>query len=126
MKKVYSKSKEELFKELGVNKDGLNDTEVKSMEEKYGKNELVEGKKKSTFQVFLDQVVLHPVGADRSSFPISDQFIWIKGNFKAQVVVDHDLHSLSSCAFSFVLIDWFSVDTIFWTEAIAIDETTSF
>ena len=55
MKKVYSKSKEELFKELGVNKDGLNDTEVKSMEEKYGKNELVEGKKKSTFQVFLDQ-----------------------------------------------------------------------
>ncbi len=37
MKKVYSKSKEELFKELGVNKDGLNDTEVKSMEEKYGK-----------------------------------------------------------------------------------------
>ena len=55
MKKVYSKSKEELFKELGVNKDGLNDTEVKTMEEKYGKNELVEGKKKSTFQVFLDQ-----------------------------------------------------------------------
>ncbi len=55
MKKVYSKSKEELFKELGVNKDGLNDTEVKSTEEKYGKNELVEGKKKSTFQVFLDQ-----------------------------------------------------------------------
>ncbi len=45
MKKVYSKSKEELFKELGVNKDGLNDTEVKTMEEKYGKNELVEGKK---------------------------------------------------------------------------------
>ena len=38
MKKVYSKSKEELFKELGVNKDGLNDTEVKSMEEKYGEN----------------------------------------------------------------------------------------
>ena len=77
------------------------------------------------FQVFLDQVVLHPVGTDRSCFPISDQFIGIKSNFKAQVVVDHDLHSLSSCAFSFVLIDWFSVDPIFWTEAIAIDPTSS-
>ncbi len=55
MKKVYSKSKEELFKELGVNKDGLNSSQVQSMQEKYGKNELVEGKKKSTFQVFLDQ-----------------------------------------------------------------------
>ena len=77
------------------------------------------------FQVFLDQVVLHPVGTDRSCFPISDQFIWIKSNFKAQVVVNHDLHSLSSCAFSFVLINWFSVDPIFWTEAIAIDPTAS-
>ena len=77
------------------------------------------------FQVFLNQVVLHPVGTDRSCFPISDQFIWIKSNFKAQVVVDHDLHSLSSSAFSFVLIDWFSVDPIFWTEAIAIDPTAS-
>ena len=55
MKKVYSKSKEELFKELGVNKDGLNSTQVQSMKNKYGKNELVEGKKKSTFQVFIDQ-----------------------------------------------------------------------
>ncbi len=53
MKKVYSKSKEELFKELGVNKDGLNDTEVKSMEEKYGKNELVEGKKNLLSKYFL-------------------------------------------------------------------------
>ena len=78
------------------------------------------------FQVFLDQVVLHPVSTDRTCFSVSDQFIWIKGNFKAQVVVNHDLHSLSSSAFSFVLINWFAIDPIFWTEAIAIDPTASF
>ena len=78
------------------------------------------------FQVFLDQVVLHPVSTDRSCFSISNQFIRIKGNLKAQVVVNHDLHCLSSSAFSFVLINWFSIDAIFWTEAIAIDPTASF
>ena len=78
------------------------------------------------FQVFLDQVVLHPVSTDRTCFSVSDQLIRIKSNLKAQVVVDHDLHSFSSSAVSFVLINWFSIDPIFWTEAIAIDPTASF
>ena len=78
------------------------------------------------FQVFLDQVVLHPVSADRSSFSVGNQFIRIKSDFKAQVVVNHDLHSLSCGTVPFVLINWFAVDAFFWTPAIAINPSASF
>ena len=78
------------------------------------------------FQVFHDEVVLHPVSADRSSFPISNQFIRIKSDFKAQVVVNHDLHSLGCGTVPFVLVNWFTVDAFFWTPAVAINPSASF
>ena len=78
------------------------------------------------FQVFLDQVVLHPVSADRSSFSIGNQFIRIKGDFKAQVVVNHDLHSLSCGTVSFILVNGLAVDAFFWTPAVAINPSASF
>ena len=77
------------------------------------------------FQVFLDQVVLHPVSADRSSFSVGNQFIWIKGDFKAQVVVNHDLHSFGCSTVPFVLVNWFAVDAFFWTPAVAINPSAS-
>ena len=77
------------------------------------------------FQVFLDEVVLHPVGADRSSFTISNQFIRIECDFKAQVVVNHNLHSLSCSTVPFIFINWFTVDAFFWTPAVAINPSAS-
>ncbi|WP_461810317.1 cation-translocating P-type ATPase [Faecalimonas sp.] len=55
MKKYYQLSAEEVRIEINGKLDPLTDEEVLKHQEKYGKNELVEGKKKSTFQVFLEQ-----------------------------------------------------------------------
>lgn len=54
-KKFFTQTGEETLKELSATSKGLTSTEVESRLEKYGKNQLDEGKKKSIFQKFLDQ-----------------------------------------------------------------------
>ncbi len=53
--KVYQNSKESLFQMFSSTPDGLKEEEARQSAQKYGKNELVEGKKKGTFRVFLEQ-----------------------------------------------------------------------
>ena len=53
--KFYQLSKEETRKKVNGQQEPLTDQQVMEHQEKYGKNELVEGKKKSTFQIFLEQ-----------------------------------------------------------------------
>lgn len=55
MKQYYRQSAEEVRSEINGGSSPLTDAEVKANQEKYGFNELVEGKKKSTFQIFLEQ-----------------------------------------------------------------------
>ena len=55
MDKFYQLSKEETRKKVNDQQEPLTDQQVREHQEKYGKNELVEGKKKSTFQIFLEQ-----------------------------------------------------------------------
>ena len=55
MDKFYQLSKEDTRKKVNGQKEPLTDQQVREHQEKYGKNELVEGKKKSTFQIFLEQ-----------------------------------------------------------------------
>lgn len=55
MDKFYQLSKEETRKKVNGQQEPLTDQQVMEHREKYGKNELVEGKKKSTFQIFLEQ-----------------------------------------------------------------------
>lgn len=55
MDKFYQLSKEETRKKANGQQEPLTDQQVREHQEKYGKNELVEGKKKSTFQIFLEQ-----------------------------------------------------------------------
>ena len=55
MDKFYQLSKEETRKKVNGQQEPLTDQQVMEHQEKYGKNELVEGKKKSTFQIFLEQ-----------------------------------------------------------------------
>lgn len=55
MDKFYQLSKEETRKKVNGQHEPLTDQQVREHQEKYGKNELVEGKKKSTFQIFLEQ-----------------------------------------------------------------------
>ena len=55
MDKFYQLSKKETRKKVNGQQEPLTDQQVREHQEKYGKNELVEGKKKSTFQIFLEQ-----------------------------------------------------------------------
>lgn len=55
MNRAYSKSKEDVLKELSTTIEGISTAEAKARIERYGKNEIQEGKRKSTFQVFLEQ-----------------------------------------------------------------------
>lgn len=56
MKKAYKKSITELSKDLNVDlSTGLNTDEVTKRQEQFGPNELKEGTKKTTIQVFLEQ-----------------------------------------------------------------------
>lgn len=55
MSQVYHKTKEELFKDLQSDQSGLTTSKAKSLLEVNGYNELVEGKKKSTLKIFLEQ-----------------------------------------------------------------------
>ncbi|GHN52122.1 cation-translocating P-type ATPase [Lactobacillus delbrueckii] len=55
MKDFYLQSKDEVLKEFKSSPNGLSSGEAKERLAKYGENALVEGKKKTVFQVFLDQ-----------------------------------------------------------------------
>lgn len=55
MKKYYQLSPEEVRMKVNGKLEPLTDEEVLKHQDQYGKNELVEGKKKSTFQIFLEQ-----------------------------------------------------------------------
>ena len=55
MEKYYQLSPEEVRMKVNGKLEPLTDEEVLKHQEQYGKNELVEGKKKSTCQIFLEQ-----------------------------------------------------------------------
>ena len=56
MSNWFNKTSEEVERELKTNiKTGLSDNEIKERQEKYGLNELAQGKKKSLFVKFLEQ-----------------------------------------------------------------------
>lgn len=55
MKKYYQLSGEETMREINGSTEPLTEDQVRQNQEKYGPNELVEGKKKSILQVFLEQ-----------------------------------------------------------------------
>ena len=55
MKQYYLQTKDEVLKEFKTGNDGLSTKQAEENLAKYGKNALVEGKKKTAFQVFLEQ-----------------------------------------------------------------------
>ncbi len=55
MKEIYQMSPEEILRQTNSNINGLSEEQVKAHREKYGWNELNEGKQKSVFQIFLEQ-----------------------------------------------------------------------
>ncbi|MBL1071417.1 cation-translocating P-type ATPase [Lactobacillus kitasatonis] len=55
MKQYYLQTKDEVLKEFKTSIDGLSTKQAEENLAKYGKNALVEGKKKTAFQVFLEQ-----------------------------------------------------------------------
>lgn len=55
MQQYYQMSGEEVFKKINGSTEPLTEEEIREHQEKYGPNELVEGKKKTTFQIFLEQ-----------------------------------------------------------------------
>ena len=54
--KWYSKTEEEVIKELNASRSGLSEKEAKARLEVYGPNVLPKGKQKNVFQVFLSQL----------------------------------------------------------------------
>lgn len=54
MKEAYRKTVDEIYSELGVDKDGLDLKKVIKLQKTQGKNELVEKNKKTKLQIFLD------------------------------------------------------------------------
>lgn len=55
MKAFYNQSADEVRQSINGSPAPLTDSRIKENQEKYGFNELVEGKKKSTLQIFLEQ-----------------------------------------------------------------------
>lgn len=55
MNDAFRKSKEEVLRSLHVTNQGLNTEEVQKRQQQYGFNELVEGHRKSTAEVFFEQ-----------------------------------------------------------------------
>ncbi|AUI74047.1 cation-translocating P-type ATPase [Lactobacillus helveticus] len=55
MKQYYLQTKAKVLEELKTSSDGLSSQQAKDNLAKYGKNALIEGKKKTTLQVFLEQ-----------------------------------------------------------------------
>ena len=55
MNDAYKKSIKEIYDELGITKNGLDNREVKTLQRINGKNILIEKAKKTKFQIFIDQ-----------------------------------------------------------------------
>lgn len=55
MKAYYNQSAEEVRQAVNGSQQPLSSTQVKANQEKFGMNELAEGRKKSTLQIFLEQ-----------------------------------------------------------------------
>lgn len=55
MKAYYQLSGEEVLKEVNGSTEPLSEEQVREHQQKYGPNELTEGQKKTTFQIFLEQ-----------------------------------------------------------------------
>ena len=55
MKNYYQLSGEETLKAINGSTEPLSEEQIRANQEKYGPNELVEGKKKSVLQIFLEQ-----------------------------------------------------------------------
>ena len=55
MKQYYLQTKAKVLEELKTGSGGLSSQQAKDNLTKYGKNALIEGKKKTTLQVFLEQ-----------------------------------------------------------------------
>ena len=55
MKEFYQMSENDVRLQINGGLEPLTDQQVKSNREKYGPNELAEGKKKSTLRIFLEQ-----------------------------------------------------------------------
>ena len=53
-KKVWQKTRVELFRDLEASESGLPSAEAASRLEKYGPNELQEGGRKSVLRIFLE------------------------------------------------------------------------
>ena len=53
MKEYYNYSSNEVRKQINNSYEPLTDKEVKQNQEKFGKNEIVEGKKKSRYYSFI-------------------------------------------------------------------------
>ena len=73
MKQYYLQTKDEVLKEFKTSIDGLSTKQAEENLAKYGKNALVEGKKKTAFQVFLEQfkdlmVIILSIAAVISAF----------------------------------------------------------
>lgn len=83
MAEFYQKSVEETLSQLEVSKDGIKSSEVENRRQQYGFNELEEGKRKSTVQVFFEQfkdflVIILLVAATISAFI---------GEFESSIVI---------------------------------------
>ena len=54
-KKIWQKTRAELFRDYGCSDEGLSDAEAKARFETHGPNELASGQQKSTLRIFLEQ-----------------------------------------------------------------------
>lgn len=83
MKKIYSKSLQELYQETGGKEKGLSNEEVIRQQEKFGKNSLHSEEKESPFQIFISQfkdvIVLILILASIISF--------FSGNVESTIVI---------------------------------------
>lgn len=73
MKEYYQLTAEEAMREINGSTDPLPQSQIKENQEKYGPNELVEGKKKTIAQIFLEQykdflVIILMIAAVASGF----------------------------------------------------------
>ena len=83
MKEIYQMEQKELFQHMGADSFGLNTQQADKLLSKHGENVLEEGKRKTTFQVFLEQfcdllVIILIVAAGISM---------VSGNIESTVVI---------------------------------------
>ena len=72
-------------------------------------------------QILLNKLVLHPVLANLTGFPIGYELIWVQGDIKVQIVIDHDLKRPAFDTVALIPVDGLALDGAGRPEAIAID-----